>query len=131
MGRSSSSDVMLVPRPLVFAPLAVSFLALQRQLWSWDLGEPDGFPRWLREVVDWGGMGFPHSMIYPLAALQVPAAVIFLTVLLADVAVIWGVIRVLSARLRVTTAVSLWGAWILLSALAVLLTPVLLGWIWT
>lgn len=122
---------MLIPRALVLTPLAVSFLALQRQLWSWDLGEPGGVVRWLRDVVDWGGMGFPHSMIYPLAALQIPAAVIFLTVLLVDVAVLWGARGVLPVQLSARAAATLWGAWLLVSVLAVFLTPFLLGWIWT
>ena len=123
--------MMRLPRALVLTPLAASFVALQRQLWSWDLGEPSGLARRLREVVDWGGMGFPHSMIYPLTALQVPAALTFFAVLLVDVAVIWGARSVLPVQLSATTTATLWGAWLLLSVLTVSLTPFPLGWIWT
>jgi len=74
-------------------------------------------------------MGFPHSMIYPLAALQVPAVLTFFAVLLVDVAVIWGAMSVLPVQLSATATATLWGAWLLISVLAVSLTPFLLGWI--
>ena len=131
MVRSLSSDAALVPRSLAVTPLAVSFLALKRQLWSWDTGTSRGFAHGLYEVADWGGMGFPHPMIYPLAALQIPTAMIFLTVLVVDVALIWAATRLLPRRLSVTATAALWGLWLALSVAAVFLAPVLLGWIWT
>lgn len=122
---------MLVPRSLAVTPLAVSFLALQRQLWGWGEGTPSGLAHGLYEVADWGGMGFPHPIIYPLAGLQVPVIVIFMAVLVVDLALIWAATSVLPERLSVTATAALWGLWLALSVVAVFLAPVLLGWIWT
>ena len=131
MARSLSGNAKGLPRSLVFAPLVFSFLALQRQLWSLEWCASDAACRPLGELIDWMGMGFPHPGIYPLAALGVPVPMIFVLVLLADLALLWGAVQLLSPRSRAVVMVAVWAGWLLLSVGAVFAAPYAMAAVWT
>jgi hypothetical protein len=126
-----SGDAKGVPRALVIAPLVVSFLALQRQLWSLEWCASGSSCRRLGELIDWIGMGFPHPAIYPLAALGTPAFTIFVLMLLVDIALAWAAVRLLPLRPRGVAAAAIWGGWLLLSVGAVFAASIALAEIWT
>lgn len=131
MARSLLGNAKGMPRALVIAPLVLSFLALQRQLWSLEWCASDAPCRPLGALIDWMGMGFPHPAIYPLAALGMPPPVIFVLVLLADLALLWGAVRLLSPRCAAMMTVAVWTGWLLLSVGAVFAAPYAMAAAWT
>lgn len=119
-----------MPRALVIAPLVFSFLAVQRQLWSLEWCASGSSCQRLGELIDWVGMGFPHPAIYPLVALGTPIFLIFVLVLLADLTLLWGAVRLLSPRPRGVVTAAVWGGWLLLSVGAVFAAPYAMAAIW-
>lgn len=131
MARSLSSNAKGVPRALVVAPLVFSFLALQRQLWSLEWCASGSSCQRLDELIDWVGMGFPHPAIYPLVVLGAPIFLIFVLVLLVDLALLWGAVQLLSPRPRVVVMAAIWVGWLLLSVGAIFAAPYAMAAIWT
>lgn len=117
-----------IPRWVLPAMLAVGFLAMQDEFWSWD------FPRELSalgEALSWTMAVFPHALAFPIGMAAPGGAPVTLAILaaldLALCALIW---RTQPARLSPARFTTILGVWILLSAVTTFAAPSLMSWTW-
>lgn len=116
----------------MLAPLLISFIVLQREIWGWEWCGPHGTQACYNglSALSWLTVVFPHALAYPLAMAPIEPIVACLTFVILDLllcAIVW---RWTPARLQILQFAAILTGWTALSVATTFAGPDLMAWVY-